>query len=106
MLGVHYVPVKSDLTDLYDIMAFFRGLKEDGSDGHDEMAKEIATEGRVWSQSYWRKEDLVAYQFRYVSDFTTQEQEIDTDNLFGIQTLLRAGQADVTESIEDGLRNE
>lgn len=61
---VHYVPVKTDLTDLYDIMAFFRGTDVAGTDGHDGLAKEIAMAGKTWSQTYWRKEDMVAYQFR------------------------------------------
>ena len=53
----HYVPIKADLTDLYDVLTFFRG-------GHDDMAKEIAMAGKEWSKSFWRKEDMVAYQFR------------------------------------------
>lgn len=55
--GVHYVPVKPDLTDLYDVLTFFRN-------GHDSLAKEIATEGKKWSKSFWRREDMVSYQFR------------------------------------------
>ncbi len=62
--GVHYVPVKADLTDLYDIMTFFHGSDATGEDGHDALAKEIATAGKVWSNTYWRKEDVVAYVFR------------------------------------------
>ena len=58
--GIHYVPIKADLTDLYDVLAFFR-------EGHDDLAKEIADEGKVWSKSFWRKEDMVSYQFRWVT---------------------------------------
>lgn len=54
---VHYVPLKPDLTDLYDVMTFFR-------DGHDELAKHIAVQGKEWSQEFWRKEDMMSYQFR------------------------------------------
>ena len=54
---VHYVPIKPDLTDLYDVMLFFRT-------GHDDLAKKIATEGKTWSKTFWRKEDMVSYQFR------------------------------------------
>lgn len=61
---VHYVPVKADLTDLYDVMAFFRGSGEDAKGGHDALAEEIAMEGKKWSHRYWRKEDMVAYLFR------------------------------------------
>jgi hypothetical protein len=56
-VGVHYIPIKADLTDLYDVMTFFKG-------GHDSMAKDIAIEGTNWSKTFWRKEDMVAYQFR------------------------------------------
>jgi hypothetical protein len=64
--GIHYVPVKADLTDLYDVMAFFRGTNPTGTDGHDELAKQIAMEGKKWSMEYWRKEDIIAYMFRWV----------------------------------------
>ncbi len=55
-VGLHYVPLKSDLTDLYDVLTFFRG--------HDGLAKSIAEEGKAWSQTFWRREDMVSYQFR------------------------------------------
>jgi hypothetical protein len=79
MPWVHYVPVrvvtsralwftyqiqvKMDLTDLYDIMAFFRG---DGASnpGHDDLASNIAAAGKQWSNTFWRKEDQTAYMFR------------------------------------------
>lgn len=54
---VHYIPLKPDLTDLYDVMTFFK-------DGHDDMAKRIAMDGKEWSKQFWRQEDMVAYQFR------------------------------------------
>lgn len=65
MPWVHYVPVKTDLTDLYDIMTFFRG-DASGNSGHDDMAREIARAGKVWSKTFWRKEDMTAYMFRRV----------------------------------------
>ena len=57
---VHYIPIKADLTDLYDVLTFFRA-------GHDSMGEEIATEGKKWSKAFWRREDMVAYQFRWGS---------------------------------------
>lgn len=65
MPWVHYVPVKTDLTDLYDVMTFFRG-DVSGNPGHDDMAKEIANAGKAWSKAFWRKEDMTAYMFRRV----------------------------------------
>ncbi|WWC86254.1 uncharacterized protein L201_001127 [Kwoniella dendrophila CBS 6074] len=60
---VHYIPIKADLTDLYDVLSFFRG-------GHDDLAKEIAIQGTKWSKSFWRKEDMVAYQFRLFLEYS------------------------------------
>ena len=62
---VHYVPIQYDLSDLYDIMAFFKGdIDGHGAHGHDELAATIGMAGRRWSMTYWRKEDMVAYVFR------------------------------------------
>ncbi len=61
------MPVKADLSDLYDILTFFRGSDAKGTDGHDDMAKEIAREGKKWSKTFWRREDMIAYQYRWVS---------------------------------------
>lgn len=60
---VHYVPIQVDLSDLYDIFAFFRGGMY-GKGNHDEMARKMAEAGREWSRTYWRKEDMTAYLFR------------------------------------------
>ncbi|KDQ16303.1 glycosyltransferase family 90 protein [Botryobasidium botryosum FD-172 SS1] len=68
MPWLHYVPVKVDLTDLYDTLAFFRGdIKGEGS--HEEMAEEIARAGKEWSQTFWRKQDMVAYMFRLYLEY-------------------------------------
>lgn len=62
---VHYVPIQNDFSDLWDALVFFRGDPV-GNGAHDEMAKKIAQDGREWSKTFWRKEDLVAYNFRWV----------------------------------------
>lgn len=67
---VHYVPVKYDFTDLYDILAFFNGdVHGQGSPGHDDIGAAIGTAGRRWSLTHWRREDMVAYMFRWASRF-------------------------------------
>ncbi|KAF8650711.1 hypothetical protein AX16_005084 [Volvariella volvacea WC 439] len=68
MPWVHYVPVKLDLTDLYDSLAFFRG-DPSGRGAHEDMAEKIAKAGREWSLKFWRKEDLVAYNFRLFLEY-------------------------------------
>jgi hypothetical protein len=63
---VHFVPVQNDLSDLYDTFLFFHG-DVNGVGEHDELGKKIGKSGRKWSKTFWRKEDLVAYNFRLVS---------------------------------------
>ncbi|KAJ3990207.1 glycosyl transferase family 90-domain-containing protein [Lentinula detonsa] len=65
---VHYVPVQIDLSDLWDSFAFFRG-DLNGDFGHDDLAKKIGEAGRVWSHTFWRKEDIVAYNFRLLLEY-------------------------------------
>lgn len=61
------MPIKVDLSDLYDTMLFFKGDSETGNNGHDDLAREIAMAGKLWSQTFWRRQDLIAYQFRWVT---------------------------------------
>ncbi|KAG6841033.1 hypothetical protein C0991_002495 [Blastosporella zonata] len=60
---VHYVPVQVDYSDVHDALVFFRGGLY-GEGGHEDLARRIASEGRTWSRSFWRKEDLTAYVYR------------------------------------------
>ncbi|BGP16485.1 hypothetical protein JCM10213_001178 [Rhodosporidiobolus nylandii] len=60
---VHYVPLKIDYTDLFDIMAFFAG-DLDGRNGHDALAKQIADNGKDYATRFWRYADMEAYFFR------------------------------------------
>ncbi|BGP24738.1 glycosyltransferase family 90 protein [Rhodotorula toruloides] len=60
---VHYIPLKIDYTDLFDIMAFFAGGL-DGRNGHDALAKQIAENGKEYATKYWRYADMEAYFFR------------------------------------------
>jgi len=62
---VHYIPIQVDLSDLYDSLIFFRGDAY-GEGGHEELARKIALQGREWSKTYWRKEDILAYFYRCV----------------------------------------
>lgn len=60
---VHYIPVQLDYSDLYDSLTFFRG-DLNGEGAHEDMAEKIATAGRTWAKTFWRREDLTAYMFR------------------------------------------
>jgi hypothetical protein len=59
----HYIPLKIDYSDLYDLMAFFSGDLE-GNNAHDDLAKTIAYNGRDWTRDHWRWEDMQTYAFR------------------------------------------
>ncbi|KAG9026633.1 Glycosyltransferase Family 90 domain containing protein [Tulasnella sp. JGI-2019a] len=89
---VHYVPVKNDLTDLYDSITFFRGNR-DGTGSHDELAKRIATQGHRWSLSFWRQEDTVAYMFRLYLEYARvmskdrDEQSFTWDDLLAVEAI-------------------
>ncbi|KAH7098348.1 hypothetical protein BKA62DRAFT_372460 [Auriculariales sp. MPI-PUGE-AT-0066] len=68
MPWVHYVPVNPDYGDIYDVMAFFRGLPN-GTRGHDDLAKKIATAGRKWVDQFWREKDMTAYTWRLYLEY-------------------------------------
>ncbi|KAJ6551291.1 glycosyl transferase family 90-domain-containing protein [Mycena capillaripes] len=65
---VHYVPIQLDLSDLHDAAVFFRG-DASGAGAHEDLARKIAVAGRVWSKTFWRREDLVAYFFRLMLEY-------------------------------------
>ena len=54
-----YIPIKVDYTDLFDVMAFFAG-DLDGEDGHDDLAKAIADQGKAYTAKHWRYQDMEA----------------------------------------------
>ncbi|BGO91104.1 hypothetical protein NBRC10512_005802 [Rhodotorula toruloides] len=66
---VHYVPVKTDYTDLLPIIAFFKGSPYDGSGGHDELAEKVASAGKQWTEQNWRWVDMQAYLLRLLLEY-------------------------------------
>ncbi|BGP43474.1 hypothetical protein JCM10449v2_007509 [Rhodotorula kratochvilovae] len=67
---LHYVPVRVDYSDLYNILAFFDGgLDAQRSGNHDALAEEIAMAGREWAERFWRTEDMQAYLFRLLLEY-------------------------------------
>lgn len=65
---VHYVPIQTDLSDLYDALIFFRG-DPNGEGAHEDLGRKIALQGRGWSKSYWRREDIIAYFYRLFLEY-------------------------------------
>ncbi|KIL62815.1 glycosyltransferase family 90 protein [Amanita muscaria Koide BX008] len=66
---LHYVPIKVDLSDLHDALVFFRG-DGNGEGDHEDLARKIALAGRQWSKTFWRREDLAAYFFRLLLEYS------------------------------------
>ncbi|BGP15572.1 hypothetical protein JCM10213_003316 [Rhodosporidiobolus nylandii] len=66
---VHYVPLKTDYSDLFPIMSFFKGSPYDGRGAHDDIAEKIATVGAQWTATHWRWEDMQAYLFRLLLEY-------------------------------------
>ena len=65
-----YVPISPDYTDLWSAMAFFRG-DDQGRGSHDEMAKEIASSGKLWAKEFWRWEDMQVCEFCFCGSPST-----------------------------------
>lgn len=64
----HYIPVKSDLSDLHDVTAFFIGAP-DGTGSHDLLGMRIGENGRLWARDHWREADVAAYQLRLFLEY-------------------------------------
>ncbi|CAH7674288.1 glycosyl transferase family 90-domain-containing protein [Phakopsora pachyrhizi] len=66
---VHYIPVRVDYQDLYDIMAFFVG-DLDGKNGHDQLGEQIGKAGSDWAKEYWRVEDMQSYMYLLILEYS------------------------------------
>ncbi|GAA5953962.1 hypothetical protein JCM21900_003066 [Sporobolomyces salmonicolor] len=75
---VHYVPVKVDYSDLYDILTFFRGTPNDLG-AHDDLARKIGLAGKHWARDHWRKQDMAAYMFRLILEWARLLHRNDED---------------------------
>lgn len=67
---VHYVPVQIDYSDLYDTMSFFVGPPDAKGAGNDDLAKEIAANAKKFTTELWRWEDMQAYMFRFILEYS------------------------------------
>ena len=64
MPWVHYVPIKVDYSDLYDVMTFFVGTP-DGKGSHDEIAAKLARQGKAWAAEHWRPDDMASFMVHF-----------------------------------------
>ncbi|GAA5925177.1 uncharacterized protein JCM15063_004946 [Sporobolomyces koalae] len=65
---LHFIPMQVDYSDMWDIMAFFRG-GINGEGAHDQLGKDIAQAGKEWVKECYRWADLEAYQFRLMLEY-------------------------------------
>ncbi|GAA5833820.1 hypothetical protein JCM11251_005974 [Rhodosporidiobolus azoricus] len=67
---VHYIPVRMDYSDLYNLLSFFDGdLTPERKGHHDKLAEEIAHAGKEWAETHWREVDMQAYVFRLLLEY-------------------------------------
>lgn len=64
---LHFVPMDNTFVDLYGIMEYFLGYGS--KEGHDDVAEEIATAGKIWAERVLRKEDMQIYVFRLLLEY-------------------------------------
>ncbi|KAL7413213.1 hypothetical protein BDY24DRAFT_389314 [Mrakia frigida] len=64
-----YVPANIDYSDIFSIMAFFRGHPDNFKGSHDRVARRIASNGQCWVERTWRREDMQAYSFRLYLEY-------------------------------------
>ncbi|KAI9604834.1 hypothetical protein H4Q26_002804 [Puccinia striiformis f. sp. tritici PST-130] len=81
----HYIPVKVDYQDLYDIMAFFLG-DPNGLNGHDNLGKQIGQQGQEWTQEYWRMTDMQAYMYLLLLEYSRLLNR-DPEDLYSMDYL-------------------
>ncbi|MBW0484194.1 hypothetical protein O181_023909 [Austropuccinia psidii MF-1] len=67
----HYIPVRVDYEELFDLMSFFTGSMEEDNDytkyeylKFEELGRQISEQGHEWVQKHFRYEDLQAYAWR------------------------------------------
>ncbi|KAK8869838.1 hypothetical protein IAR55_000406 [Kwoniella newhampshirensis] len=65
----HYVPVKLDYSDIFDIMAFFDGSPDGQVSGREDLAKEIAQHGQEFVETRWRLEDMQSFTYLLILEY-------------------------------------
>lgn len=69
---MHYVPVRIDYADVYNLLAFFDGgMDEERTGNHDDLAEEIANAGAEWARTHWRDIDMQACELIIYADVST-----------------------------------
>lgn len=65
----HFVPMDNTFIDIYGIMEYFLGNKLMGLEGHDDVARNMALDGKSWAEKVLRKEDMSVYVLRLLLEY-------------------------------------
>ncbi|BEI92004.1 uncharacterized protein CcaverHIS019_0408240 [Cutaneotrichosporon cavernicola] len=65
----HYVPVRADYSDIYDIMAFFDGAPDRSTKGRDDLAEEIAKNALHLTKTRWRDQDMASFMLLMMLEY-------------------------------------
>ncbi|ODO03427.1 hypothetical protein L198_02274 [Cryptococcus wingfieldii CBS 7118] len=65
----HYVPVKMDYSDFFDIISYFEGSPSGDIYGNDDQAKVIAQHALDFVNEKWREEDMRSFGFLLVLEW-------------------------------------
>ncbi|WVQ78070.1 hypothetical protein IAT38_000151 [Cryptococcus sp. DSM 104549] len=65
----HYVPVKLDYSDVFDIVSFFEGSPDGSVAGNDHLAKSIAANALQFTQEKWRPEDMQSFMYLLILEY-------------------------------------
>lgn len=65
----HYVPIRFDYADVYDVMAYFKGAPDGSTPGKDEVAEEIARNALTFVESHWRVPDMESFMFLVMLEY-------------------------------------
>ncbi|KLT44771.1 hypothetical protein CC85DRAFT_295510 [Cutaneotrichosporon oleaginosum] len=65
----HYVPIRADYADIYDIMAFFEGAPDGSSKGRDDLAQDIAAQALHLTKTRWRDEDMASFMLLMMLEY-------------------------------------
>jgi hypothetical protein len=76
---VHYVPLDNSFRDLYGVLEFFADAWVGEDDGQktttaratpgDDLARQIAEDGKVWAEKVLRREDMLLYVWRLLLEW-------------------------------------
>jgi hypothetical protein len=69
----HFVPMDNRFIDYYAIMQYFLGVGD--LPGHDDMAKMIALEGKLWADQVLRRVDMQIYTLRLLLEYARVSDE-------------------------------